>query len=34
MCHAGRIRVSIHGYNTAADTERFLNKLEEALRHA
>ncbi len=34
MCHAGRIRVSIHGYNTAADIERFLNKLEEALRHA
>ncbi|MFN8454963.1 MAG: aminotransferase class V-fold PLP-dependent enzyme [Anaerolineae bacterium] len=31
MAHARRLRVSIHGYNTLADVERFLQKLEEAL---
>jgi len=34
MCHAGRIRVSIHGYNTCSDIEMFLQKLEEALYKA
>ena len=34
MCHAGRLRVSIHGYNTLEDVERFLVALEEALNHA
>jgi cysteine desulfurase / selenocysteine lyase len=27
MCHAGRLRVAIHGYNTPADVERFLGVL-------
>jgi selenocysteine lyase/cysteine desulfurase len=31
MAHAGRLRVSLHGYNTLADVERFLQKLQEAL---
>lgn len=34
MAHAGRIRVSIHGYNTRADIERFLYCLENALQIA
>ena len=33
MAHAGRLRISLHGYNTIADVERLLNTLEEALRH-
>jgi len=32
MAHAGRLRVSIHGYNTTNDVALFLQKLEEALR--
>ncbi len=31
MEHAGRLRVAIHGYNTAEDIERFLRVLGEAL---
>lgn len=31
MCHAGRLRVAIHGYNTMADVERFLRVLADAL---
>ena len=31
MSHAGRLRVAIHGYNTAADVERFVRGLTEAL---
>jgi cysteine desulfurase/selenocysteine lyase len=31
MAHAGRLRVSIHGYNTMADVERFLRALDSAL---
>jgi len=31
MSHAGRLRVAIHGYNTAADVERFLRELRAAL---
>ncbi len=27
MCHAGRLRVALHGYNTAADLERLLEAL-------
>ena len=34
MAHAGRLRVAIHGYNTAEDIERFLRTLREALGHA
>ena len=30
--HAGRLRVSIHGYNTLQDVEQFLRTLEQALR--
>lgn len=33
MHHAGRLRVAIHGYNTMADVERFLEALKEALNH-
>ena len=33
MSQAGRMRVAIHGYNTAADIERFLTVLTGALRH-
>jgi selenocysteine lyase/cysteine desulfurase len=32
MAHAGRLRVALHGYNTMADVEKFLEKLAEALR--
>ena len=31
MAHAGRLRVAIHGYNTAADIEQFLRILKDAL---
>jgi len=31
MCHAGRLRVAIHGYNTAEDVERLLKELRAAL---
>lgn len=31
MCTAGRVRVAVHGYNTAADIERFRGVLREAL---
>lgn len=33
MSQAGRMRVAIHGYNTADDVERFLRELKEALKH-
>jgi selenocysteine lyase/cysteine desulfurase len=33
MGQAGRMRVAIHGYNTAADVEHFLTVLERALRN-
>ena len=33
MAHAGRLRVSIHGYNTEEDIERFLRTLGGALNH-
>lgn len=32
MCHAGRLRVSIHGYNTAEEVEEFLSALSQALQ--
>jgi selenocysteine lyase/cysteine desulfurase len=32
MGHAGRLRVAIHGYNTAADVEKFLKELKAALK--
>jgi selenocysteine lyase/cysteine desulfurase len=32
MSHAGRLRVAIHGYNTAADVDRFLEVLAQALK--
>jgi cysteine desulfurase/selenocysteine lyase len=31
MYHAGRLRVAIHGYNTAEDVERFIGELSRAL---
>jgi selenocysteine lyase/cysteine desulfurase len=31
MSHAGRLRVAVHGYNTADDIERFLRELRAAL---
>jgi selenocysteine lyase/cysteine desulfurase len=31
MSHAGRLRVAVHGYNTAADVERFVKELRMAL---
>lgn len=31
MAHAGRLRVAIHGYNTAADIEQFLRILKDVL---
>lgn len=33
MSTAGRMRVAIHGYNSAADIERFISVLSGALRH-
>ena len=32
MSHAGRLRVAIHGYNTADDIDRFVRELVNALR--
>jgi cysteine desulfurase/selenocysteine lyase len=32
MCHAGRLRVALHGYNTQADVETLLRELSVALR--
>jgi selenocysteine lyase/cysteine desulfurase len=32
MAHAGRVRVSIHGYNTQSDVDRFLEVLRRALQ--
>ena len=32
MSHAGRLRIAIHGYNTAGDVERLLSVLTEALK--
>lgn len=32
MAHAGRLRVSLHGYNTMADVEKFLAMLAQALQ--
>ncbi|MCC6168877.1 MAG: aminotransferase class V-fold PLP-dependent enzyme [Caldilineaceae bacterium] len=34
MAQAGRMRIAIHGYNTAQDVERLLITLGEALHHA
>ena len=34
MYHAGRLRVALHGYNTAADVDRFVCALREALDDA
>jgi cysteine desulfurase / selenocysteine lyase len=31
MSHAGRLRIAIHGYNSAEDVERFLRELSAAL---
>jgi selenocysteine lyase/cysteine desulfurase len=31
MSHAGRIRIAIHGYNTAADVDTLLRELKEAV---
>jgi len=31
MSHAGRLRVAIHGYNTAEDVERFIKEVRTAL---
>ncbi|MBA4189533.1 MAG: aminotransferase [Planctomycetaceae bacterium] len=31
MCHAGRLRIAIHGYNTMDDVERLLKELRAAL---
>jgi cysteine desulfurase / selenocysteine lyase len=33
MCHTGRLRVSLHGYNTPADVDRFLSATLKALRN-
>jgi len=33
MHHAGRLRVALHGYNTAADVERFLEALKQVLNN-
>lgn len=32
MGHAGRLRVALHGYNTAADVDTFLRELGDALK--
>jgi selenocysteine lyase/cysteine desulfurase len=32
MHHAGRIRISLHGYNTAQDVDDFLKTLHKTLR--
>lgn len=33
MSHAGRLRVAIHGYNTAQDIETFISTLKDGLTH-
>ena len=33
MCHAGRLRVALHGYNTWADVDRLLKAMHEVLAH-
>jgi cysteine desulfurase / selenocysteine lyase len=33
MCHAGRLRVALHGYNTMSDVEWFLKALHSILPH-
>jgi selenocysteine lyase/cysteine desulfurase len=33
MHHAGRIRIALHGYNTATDVDRLLLELQSALEH-
>ncbi len=33
MCHAGRLRVSLHGYNAISDVEYFLKTLHSILPH-
>ncbi len=32
MCHAGRLRVAIHGYNTMSDVKRLLQVLHDTLK--
>jgi selenocysteine lyase/cysteine desulfurase len=32
MCHAGRLRIAIHGYNTYSDIERLLRELRVAVQ--
>jgi len=34
MASAGRVRIAIHGYNTAHDVEHFLRELRVALTHS
>ena len=34
MHHAGRLRIAVHGYNTAGDVDRLLRTLTEAVSHA
>ncbi|HWB11052.1 MAG TPA: aminotransferase class V-fold PLP-dependent enzyme [Pirellulales bacterium] len=34
MSHAGRLRVALHGYNTAEDVEKLLQELASAIHHA
>lgn len=34
MHHAGRLRIALHGYNTAADVDRFVRALRKALNDA
>jgi selenocysteine lyase/cysteine desulfurase len=34
MCHAGRLRVSLHGYNTMNDVELFLRELDGVLKRS
>jgi selenocysteine lyase/cysteine desulfurase len=34
MAHAGRLRIALHGYNTAEDVERLLGVLRKALKAA
>jgi selenocysteine lyase/cysteine desulfurase len=33
MCHAGRLRIALHGYNTPDDVDRLLVGMHEALAH-
>jgi len=32
MSHAGRVRIAVHGYNTAQDIEKLLRELRVALK--